>query len=244
MFTWFELRAPDVAAAQKFYATILGCDAQADHEGVFLTRGGEAVAELSVLPDEARRRGAPAHWLGHLLVDDLDAAQERLKALGGEQRGPVRIRPHGSRAAFRDPYGAMVALSTDATRRSRAVAWHDLHVRDDEPALEMYASLFGWHPTEVVDLPNGIGPYRTFSWRAGERPCGAALSIKDRQTVHPHWAFYFSVADLAAACKLVAAHSGEVFFGPCRSPLGPQVAVCHDPQGAEFSLCESSNEPS
>ncbi len=246
MFAWYELRTPDLVAAQQFYAVVLGCEVQADHDGVLLFREGEAAAELSVLPDEARRRGAPAHWLGHLLVDDLDMFRQRLVAMGGEPRGPVRTRSQGARAVFRDPFGAVVGLSTDASRLSHAVAWHELHVLDDEAALATYAALFGWHKTEVhpITLPEGIAHQRTFARRALEAPCGATLSTANRPQLHPHWAFYFSVADLDSACAHVTAQGGEVFVGPRPSARGPRFAVCHDPQGAEFSLLEDHHQVS
>jgi len=51
-------------------------------------------ADISVatLPEPARARGAPAHWLGHVGVADVDATADRIVALGGEQLGPRRDR--------------------------------------------------------------------------------------------------------------------------------------------------------
>lgn len=234
MFTWYELRTTELGVAQRFYAEVMQWD-PSDPPGLFL-KDGRAVAEISPLSEQARLRGAPVHWLGHIGVRDLDRALAPLLAAGAEPRGPTRVRGEGQVVVLCDPHGAMVALSTDSSRKSAAVSWHDLHVVDAEQALALYAQIFGLQPREVLELPQGMGAYHTFAHQPHMRPCGAVASIAHRPQVHTHWLHSFAVDDLDAACARVAAHGGEVFFGPATVFFDARIAVCHDPQGAEFAL--------
>ncbi|HND11605.1 MAG TPA: VOC family protein [Pseudomonadota bacterium] len=243
MFCWYELRTTDVSAAQRFYAAVMQWETRDPPGPGLFWQADRAVADVSPLSLQARQNGAPAHWLGHLSTGDLDRTMGNLIAAGALLRGPVRTGQDGSLAVLRDPHGAMVGLSTDRTKQSQAVSWHELHVLDAEKALALYCEQFGWQPQEVLDLPMGIGPYRMFASQAGKTPCGAVASMAHRPQVHTHWLFYFAVDDLDAACARVVAQGGEVFFGPVEAFGGRRIAVCHDPQGAEFALQASAPIP-
>lgn len=123
-FHHFELRTTDVTAARKFY------------EAVLLAPLDALVTEL---PAAARARGAPAHWLGHLHVDDLDRTVASFLEAGAERLGPARTTDDGAPIiGLRDPLGAAVALTsrpTPATVRARPI--HLSH--DPERARQRYA---------------------------------------------------------------------------------------------------------
>jgi hypothetical protein len=129
MFFRYELRTTDLAAARAFYEDVL-------------LRSLDPALSIVPLPERARAAGAPAHWLGHLAVPDVEKARERLVALGGEVRGP----------ALRDPYGAMIALDPGPVAPSTAVAWHQRNTREPERVRELYEDLGGWRDAGIYDI--------------------------------------------------------------------------------------------
>ncbi|MER2560160.1 MAG: hypothetical protein ABTQ32_05535 [Myxococcaceae bacterium] len=122
-FHHFELRTTDVAAARKFYEAVLApLDA--------------LVSELLAV---ARARGAPAHWLGHLHVDDLERTTARFLEAGAERLGPARTSDDDAPIiGLRDPFGAAVALTSRPVRATvRARPIHVSHA--PESARQLYA---------------------------------------------------------------------------------------------------------
>ncbi|MBM4253001.1 MAG: hypothetical protein FJ146_13595 [Deltaproteobacteria bacterium] len=91
------------------------------------------------------------------------------------------------------------------------------------------------------------GVRHTFCWYAfcdqhttllvGSSITGAESS--DAFCSHPHWLNYFRVSKLAPAASQVRHLGGDV-VGIYPSPLGHDIAVCHDPQGAAFGLVAAS----
>lgn len=227
-FERFELRTTDVAAARAFYTALLG----------------EDVAEIVPLPAEAAARGARPHWLGHLGVDDVEGAARGFVERGATRLGPTRARSDGGEVALvRDPGGAVVALASRSATPSRLeVVWHGLNTGDLARARTSYCELFGWQMTERRDL-GPLGVFFEFGWAAGEASVGAMADITGRPGVHAHWLFQFGVVALTPALELVRARGGIV-AGSFAPPGGPQIAVCDDPQGAAFALCERRPEGS
>lgn len=222
-FCRFELRTTDVTAAHDFYDAVLG-------------RDGDGIVEL---PATAVARGARPHWLGHIGVSEIGGVGPTARKL--EERGATRLGPPSAEAwaLFRDPGGAVVAL-TDGTGPSHAgVVWHHLNTVDAARAAANYAELFGWSLTEQVFV-DSLGAARLFAWNAGEPSVGSIGDIAGRPGVHPHWTFFFGVASLDDAVDRVRTHRGLV-LGPIALPSGVRVAACDDAQGAAFGLMESGN---
>ncbi|MCI0574372.1 MAG: VOC family protein [Myxococcaceae bacterium] len=237
-FCWYELRTTVPVAARAFYAEVAGWQVEQSGESSIFRLGKDPVGRLVELPERARARGAPAHWLGHVCVDDVDASVQRMVALGGQQLGPVQQAVDGGRVAvIRDPQGAVLALSSRRDVWSRGgVAWHELHTTDREQAWSTYAELFGWKATETLSLGPEVGPYQMFSWAGAERSVGAMASTARAPHVHTHWLFYLTVADLDGALAKLRALGGRVLNGPMQVRGGDRVAQCEDPQGAAFAL--------
>ncbi len=237
-FFWYELRTTDQDAARAFYAQVAGWRAEPSREPGTFHRGDQRVAGLVDLPERARALGAPAHWLGHIGVHDVDASASRLVALGGQLLGPVRHATDGKVAILRDPQGVVLALSSRSEASAGgAVAWHELHTTDRARAWSTHAELFGWKATETLDLGPQVGPYQTFAWRDGERSVGAMASTARAAHVHTHWLFYLTVSDLDASLARVRSLGGTV-DGPRQHPGGQRVAYCEDAQKAAFGLYE------
>jgi predicted enzyme related to lactoylglutathione lyase len=223
-FCRFELRTTDVAAARAFYAAVLG---QGD-------------ADIVPLPEQAAARGAPAHRLGHLGVDDVEHSAAAFVARGATRLGPTRpIAGGGEGAIVRDPGGAVVGLATPPAVPTRAdVAWYLLNTADLPRASATYRELCGWQLTDRLDA-GPLGVFHQFAWQFGGANVGSMADIAGRPGVHPHWLFHFSVAALEPALGAVRASGGGV-FGSFGLPGGARSAVCDDPQGAAFALLEAA----
>jgi predicted enzyme related to lactoylglutathione lyase len=223
-FCRYELRTTDVGAAQTFYAHIFGAE-----------WWGSGVL-LSALSKPALARGARPHWLGHVGVGDVEGTTARLLELGAEQLGPLRKGSDASTTAvLRDPFAALVAVSSDTAAPERSpVAWHILHTEDHERAFAAYASLFGWTATEALDLGER-GRYQVFTWDSAGKSVGSVADTARLPGIHPQWLFFFPVADIEAARAKVQA-SGGVALDTMKTPSGNLAAPCDDPQGAAFGL--------
>lgn len=239
-FCWYELRTTAPDAARAFYAEVAGWQVEPSGPSSIFHAGKSPVGGLMELPERARTLGAPAHWLGHISVLDVDASAQRMVALGAQVLGPVQQAANGRRIAIlRDPQGAVVALSSPGDIWSReGVAWHELHTTDHEQAWSTYAELFGWQATEALDLGPGIGPYQMFSWAGADRSVGGMASTARAPHIHTHWLFYLAVADLDGSLAKVRSLGGTIVNGPMQVRGGDRVAQCEDPQGAAFALCQ------
>jgi predicted enzyme related to lactoylglutathione lyase len=231
-FCRYDLRTTDPDAARAFYSEVLGPDFDA-------APSADEPPALAVwmLHEQARARGAPAHWLGRIGVTDLEATMHRLVELGSERLGPtVRTKDGTSYATLRDPMGAIVAVRESTRRPSRSpVAWHQLHTRDLDRSWALYSELFGWTHTETLDVADPEGGHRMFAWDASGSSVGSMANTARWPGVHPHWLFHFRVADLDAALAKVRERGGKA-TAPIALPNGDRLAACEDPQGAAFGL--------
>jgi hypothetical protein len=226
----YELQTTDVDVARAFYTDVLGPQLW-----------GSDVS-LAPLSERAVARGAPAHWLGHIGIEDVEGTADRLVALGAQQLGPTQRAADGSsRAVLRDPFGAVMALSSDTVAPRRTpVAWHLLHAQDHERAFALYAALFGWTATEVQDLGPDMGRHQPFAWDESGRSVGSVADTARLPHIHPQWLFHFRVLDIEDSIARARACGGNV-LGPMQTPSGDLVAPCEDPQGAAFALHQSAD---
>lgn len=253
-FSWYDLRTTDPDAAEAFYAAVVGWRVERAGDRRTFFRGAQPVATLSALPERARARGAPAHWLGHLAVAEIEAATRCLASRGGELLAPVAA--EGGVAIVRDPQGAVLGLHQAAPGVARraplhdraaiegglqtrgAIAWHELHTTDIDLAWATYAELAGWRSISSVDLGPPIGVYRTFAWPGSDRSVGGMANSARSPGIHTHWLFYFATDDLDASIASVRAGGGLVADGPRRVRGDDLIAVAEDPQGAAFGLVQ------
>ena len=222
-FCWYELRTPRPDEAWHFYSSVMGTN---------------VAWEVSLLPEAAAARGAPSHWLGHIHVPDLEPSVQRFIAQGAERLGPPRMSTTGiPSTVLRDPFGAVVALTSRTGKRTHEeLAWHELHTADHVRAFALYGELFGWRPTEALQLSPEVGTYQQFTWRDDGRGVGAACSTARLPHIHPHWLFYFAVDDLDRALAAVVEGGGRVASGTHVMPDGTRVAPCEDLHRAAFGL--------
>jgi predicted enzyme related to lactoylglutathione lyase len=226
-FVRYHLRTLDVEAAKDFYTKVLG-----EIWGTEL--------EAYRLHDLAIASGARPHWLGNLGVgSDFETSTDRLVALGAERLGPTVRGASYSWAPLRDPFGAILALSSEtAPPVHDVVALHVLHTRDHEKAFSTYSSLFGWTPTELVDRGDE-GHYQGFTWSTDGSPAGIVSDAARSPSIHPQWLYFFRVSNLEEKLALVRKLGGTP-LDPVRTSRGDLIAPCDDPQGAAFGLFEAA----
>ena len=115
-FVWYELMTTGPSAAEEFYRQVVGWGTQpfTGHEHMdytMWTAGEEPIGGLMELPEQARKGGAPPHWMGYVGVADVDAVAETAGRLGGCLLVPPRDIPGAGRfAVIADPQGATCAL--------------------------------------------------------------------------------------------------------------------------------------
>jgi predicted enzyme related to lactoylglutathione lyase len=244
-FIWYELTTTDVAAAAAFYTKVIGWGAQdvsaPGRPYVLFTAGKDLVSGAMELPEDARKTGATPCWVGYVGVDDVDAAADRVKRLGGTLYVPPMEIPDISRfAVFADPQSAALAMSKSLSRDQAQpadtnapgrVCWNELFAADWEKAWAFYGAIFNWEKGDAdVDA---TGTYQLFC--AGGQAIGGMLT-KPPTAPAPFWLYYFNVDDIDAAAKRVEAGGGRVLAGPLEMRGGSWVIQCTDPQGAIFAL--------
>jgi predicted enzyme related to lactoylglutathione lyase len=115
-FMWNELVTRDMGAAEKFYTELLGWKAvdsgMPDMKYiVFKADGKEASGMMDMPPDVPKE--VPSHWMAYIAVDNVDAAIEKTKKLGGQVlHGPQDVPEVGRFCIIQDPTGGVVSLIT------------------------------------------------------------------------------------------------------------------------------------
>ena len=241
---WYELLTTDVKAAEKFYTTVVGWT-------VMPFEGSPQPYEMWMRADDVPIGGVmtippgmnfPPHWGMYVGVPNLEDAVSRIERLGGTALSPViEVPTVGRMRTMTDPQGAAFSVYEPASPPQQPeaepeigdVSWHELFTTDADAAMTFYTELFGWRPTESMDMGE-MGKYQMFG-RAF--PLGGMMNKPPAMAhVPPHWGFYFRVPDVHAALERVKTNGGTVLNGPMEVPGGDWVVTCMDPQGAAFSL--------
>jgi uncharacterized protein len=242
---WYELMTTDMDAAAAFYTTVVGWTS-APFAGVpepyimFMRSGGTPVAGVMATPEGVRE---PPFWAMYVGVPKLEDAAAQIERRGGRASTPVIDVPTiGRMRMMLDPQGAAFYIyePAGAERPPEAAAepgdasWHELMTTDAPAALQFYAEIFGWQPSEALDM-GPMGKYHMFN-----RPHGMIGGMMNKPPalahVPPHWQIYFRVADITAAVERTTTNGGRILNGPMEVPGGDWVVNAMDPQGAAFSL--------
>jgi uncharacterized protein len=244
-FVWYELMTPDMEAAAAFYVKVMGWSTRGTSAPnvayTLFTIGRTSVGGLTKLPENARKMGAGPRWIGYVSVDNVDAAVDRIKQLGGAVHVPPTDIPNVSRfSVVADPQMATLVLvkwrSPDQQRAAELgelghVGWHELLAADCENVFGFYREIFGWQKADADIDP--AGTYQLFS--AGGQTIGGMFNKPPMAPV-AFWLYYFNVGDVDAAAERVKAAGGQILEGPTEVPGSGRVARCTDSQGAMFAL--------
>jgi predicted enzyme related to lactoylglutathione lyase len=247
-FVWYELMTTDPAAAQKFYTDVIGWgtapfENSSGMDYTMWTMGESMIGGVMELPEEARKGGAPPHWIGYVATPDVDATAKKAKELGGKVfHGPEDIPEVGRFAILADPQGAVFCAFKGAQDMPEEngqpgpgeMSWHELATTDHAAAFRFYSELFGWDEQQAMDMGEA-GVYQMYG--VGEKMLGGMYNKSPEQPA-PAWLYYTVVADLDGAVAKVKKAGGQVVVEPMEVPGGSRIAVGIDPQGAAFGLHE------
>lgn len=246
-FLWHELLTSDPAVAQPFYKSLMGWSTS-------LWEGGERpytmwmldelpIGGVMLLPEEARKMGAPPHWLSYVGVSAIDETVERAKGLGARMLvDPMNIPSVGRFAVVADPQEAVFAVFQPeagppprAGPQLGAIGWHELCASDYEAAFDFYQALFGWEKGDVFDMGGtGGGAYQII--RHDGQDVGGMFTKSAEMPGPPSWTIYITVDDVDGLATQVRELGGEVVVGPLDIPAGGRIAQMTDPQGAFFAV--------
>lgn len=242
---WYELMTTDAKAAEAFYAAVVGWTA-APFEGspmpytLFSRSGAIPVAGVLTRPGDV---DAPPFWSMYIGVPSLEAAAAQIARLGGGECSPViEVPTIGRMQMMRDPQGAVfyifqpasAAQTPEAAPEIGEGSWHELMTTDAPAAMTFYRELFGWEPSEAMDM-GPMGTYQMFN-----RPHGMIGGMMNKSPemaeVPPNWQIYFRVPDIPSAVERITANGGTILNGPMEVPGGDWIVNATDPQGATFAL--------
>lgn len=245
-FCWYELMTSDLAAAESFYAAVIGwkvSDAgMPDFRYTIFSAGETGVAGAMTLPAEAAAQGARPGWIGYIRVEDVDAHAARVTAAGGSvHKAPEDIPGVGRFSVVADPHGAFFCLFREASpmpgtppppNTPGLFGWRELHAGDGPAAFDFYSGLFSWTKTEAMPMGE-LGVYQLFA-AGGDAIGGMMTKMKDCPM--PFWLYYVNVEAIDAAAARVTAGGGRIVNGPMEVPGPMWIVQCLDPQGAMFAM--------
>lgn len=242
---WSELMTTDTKAAETFYNKVIGWTSEPFGDSPtpyfqFKRSGGAGVAGLMARPEGMNM---PPFWAMYIAVPKFEDAVAQIKKLGGSELSPVIDIPTvGRTQMLTDPQGAAFYIIQPEPRDNPPdrdpevgeASWLELMTTDWSAASTFYKELFGWQPTEAMDMGE-MGKYQMFN--RGPRMIGGMMNKpKELAAAPPFWAIYFRVPDVDAAAERIKAAGGQVMNGPMEVPGGDRILNAMDPQGAAFSL--------
>src|SRR4030095_11451442 len=160
---WYELMTSDMKAAEAFYKTVVGWKTE-PFEGAgqpytaFNRSGDVAVGGVLTKPAEVK---APPFWAMYVAVPKLEDAVSKIKRLGGKTHTEVIEVPNvGRMQMMMDPQGAAFYIIEPASGEQRPetapevgeASWHELMTTDAPAAMKFYEQVFGWQPTQAMDM--------------------------------------------------------------------------------------------
>jgi predicted enzyme related to lactoylglutathione lyase len=241
---WHDLMSSNRDGALEFYTKLLGWTLttwdMAPEPYHMFTNDGKTLGGAMPLPEEAKKMGAPSHWIMYVSVDDVDASAAMNTTLGGKTYVPPTDVPTvGKFAILGDPQGVTYAIFKAAPGGSIAhqggvgeFSWHELLTNDQAKAFEYYQKMFGWKKRESHDM-GPMGVYQL--WGLGDDELGGMMN-KPKDMPMGFWNCYIRVADLDKTVAEVTKLGGQVLNGPMEVPGGDRIAQCMDNAGAMFSL--------
>ena len=171
----------------------------------------------------------PPFWSMYVAVPKLEDAVAHVKRLGGsELSGVIDVPTVGRMQMLKDPQGAAFYIIQPAPRDERPesapevgeASWLELMTTDAAAAMTFYNDVFGWRPTDSVDM-GPMGKYQMFN-----RPHGMIGGMMNRPpemaAAPPMWTIYFRVPDINEATARIKANGGSITSGPrkCRAATG------------------------
>ena len=252
-FCWSELATSDDKAATKFYSDFFDWKSETHSMGgghgdyTMLQLNGKDVGGLYELMPEQRSQGVPPHWLSYVGVEDVDAATEKARSLGGTcVLDPLDIMDKGRMSVIQDPTGSVFAMwqakasnGCGVVGEPGATCWNELMTSDTKKAGDFYSQLFGWEKHE-----QDMGGMQYTMFMQGEVPVAGMMTLPpEAGEAPPHWMLYFSVGDCDENVERATKMGAQVCAPPMDIPTVGRMAVLMDPQGAAFSIIKLDQQP-
>ncbi len=249
-FCWNELCTQDWAAAKKFYTQLFSWqnEDQPIDEDIYYTmlqKQGDDIAAMYQMPQAQTQADVHSHWLSYIAVDNVDAATEKAKQLGAEIiAGPHDVMDAGRMVMISEPGGALFALwqankhkGCQRLNEPNTPYWHELASRNSAKSRDFYCQLLGWE--SEVKAMEGMD-YILFNVTG--KPVAGMLEMTDEwpADIPAHWMVYFAVESCDNTIVKVQQLGGEVCVPATDIPDVGRFSVITDPQGAVFSILESS----
>jgi uncharacterized protein len=252
---WVDVTTADVDGARSFYGGLFGWEFTeamppgAPESYLIATLGGHDAAAIATA-DRA------SGWMSYIACDDAEATAEAVRTHGGRLLSPVEdAGPGGRTATCADPAGAVFRLwqararaGAQAVNQVGAWSFSDLHARNLDDDLRLYADVFGWvHDPErgagMVRLP-GYGDHlaATVDPDIFERQAFAPEGFADvvagaaREPGPARWTVRFVVADRDASAADVERLGGRIESSSDAQYTREAVAL--DPEGAAFGISQ------
>lgn len=242
-FVWHDHMSGDPDAARRFYTELFGWDYEMYDAGNWqypmikangTTHGGFGSSQ----------GGAPPHWLGHISVDDVDAAAGRVEAAGGSIVAPAMDIPDvGRMVVIADPQGAVVSLyssvSDDFTPSEGVFVWDELLTTDVEAAKRFYSEVVGWETRDMEMGPNGV--YTLFSLGGADR-AGCMPRPENAEAMPPNWLTYLGTGDVDGTTAKAKELGATILMEPFDVMTVGRLSIIGDPTGAVVGLFQPTAE--
>lgn len=245
-FVWFDLVSTDMEASKDFYRHVLGWrtmdwkadGAPDDMEPYTMFCVGETpIGGIMPPPGDV-----PSHWMGHIQVEDVDAAMAVATEHGATfPAGAMDIPTVGRIAPMVDPEGCVVSLFRPASGEPMEtlpgmtlgmVGWNEIAVADTDKATAFYQAVVGWkHRTAPME---GFDYHLFGTGEEGGDVCGM-MKRPDEMPVSC-WMQYFTVEDVDMTIARTKEKGGTVIAEPFDVPSVGRMAVVAGPEGAAFGI--------
>ena len=104
---WTELYSPNLKAARQFYGDVFGWNFEDDGSG-YVTAGLNGRRHAGMMTLTPEMGNMPPNWTAYFMVDDIKAATDKVKELGGNVLMPnVSAGEVGTFSVVQDPQGAV-----------------------------------------------------------------------------------------------------------------------------------------
>jgi hypothetical protein len=240
-FCWINMLTPHPAEAMAYFGELLGWTFfEMPGVGHGVKVGGRDVGGLFDLNGPQTPPGTPAHIGVMVKVESADATAEKVTALGGKALPAFDVFDAGRMAVCFDPNGAPFDLwepkkmpGTDVNpARPGAPCWFETLTTDVPRATAFYTALFGWTATTK---PSAAPAAAYTEFALGETPVGGMMPILPHMgEFPPHWAVYFTVADVDETARRTVELGGQVCVPPMDIPGVGRFCGPVSPQGVSF----------
>ena len=239
-FVWHENNSTDPENARDFYTRLFGWETEVWKPGE-MDYAMIKVGEQMHGGFNTAQGDAPSHWLGHLLVEDVDETARRAEAADGKiLAGPMDMPEIGRFALISDPQGAAFSAYSpegDAPISEGTFVWDELLTSDVDGAKSFYTEVIGW-TTRDMDMGEA-GTYTIFQ-RAGEVDVAGCMARPEGMQGPPHWLPYIATDDVDATVAKAKELGGTAVMEGEDIPNVGRIAVLQDPVGAVFGLFRPS----